>query len=99
MTKSEAMPAKNKPSDAQIAGAARNLENAVRELMHMADITANAYGDAFCRGDRDEATNSVTYKIPVHEDDQIAFLVNNVASRCYALKKQLQAAINGENAE
>ncbi|WP_311272110.1 MULTISPECIES: hypothetical protein [unclassified Rhizobium] len=96
----EAMP-KRRPTDEEVASAMRNLEGVVRELMHMSDIMANAYDDTFGPSSRvgDKSTNSVTYRLTVHEDDQMAFLVNNVASRCKSLMNQFDAAWNGESPE
>lgn len=97
----EAMPTDKRATDEEVASAMRNLEGVVRELMHMSNIMANSYDDTFGPSSRvgDKINNSVTYRLTVHEDDQMAFLVNNVASRCKSLMKQFDAAWNGESPE
>lgn len=94
----EAMPIKKKPTDAEVATAMRNLECAVRELMHMADIAANTFDTTFGPSSRiaSNADDNVAYRLTKHEDDQISFLINDVASRCNLLNKAFQAAWNGE---
>ena len=85
-----------KATDAQVASAMRGLENAVRELMHMADIAAETYDTIFSPSSRvEKGSNGVTYRITKHEDDQMAFLINNVASRCSSLHSAFEAACDG----
>ncbi len=99
MNSNEASIAKpeKKATDAEVAAAMRSLENAVRELMHMADIAAEAHDKIFAPRSRLEKTSSsVTYQIALHEDDQISFLVNDVAARCAKLHKAFDAAWDGE---
>lgn len=92
------LPAAVKDTDAAVAKAMRELENAIRELMHMADITAETYDNMFSPSSRVGGNDgpSLTYRITKHEDDQMAFLVNNVASRCTNLHRSFEAAWKGE---
>lgn len=90
-----------KATDEEVAYAMRSLEGAVRELMHMAEITADIFDETFGSSNRVTAKDgkSVTYEVTIREDDQMSFLVNNVASRCNRLMKQFDAAWNGVCAE
>ena len=92
---------KRKPTDEEVASAMRNLEGAVRELMHMSYLAANIFDETFGTANRVSARNgkSVTYEVTTREEDQMSFLINNVASRCDRLVKQFDAAWNGEEME
>jgi hypothetical protein len=89
-------PAEKKATDREVACAMRNLENSLRELMHMSDIACEAYDSLFSPSSRiGHDTNSSTYRVTKHEDDQMAFLINNVASRCSQIKDAFDAACEG----
>lgn len=90
--------AEKKATDKEVAWAMRSLESAVRELMHMAEIAAESFDTVFGSSSRipSPGDNSVTYRITKHEDDQMAFLINDVAARCSKLNKAFHAAWNGE---
>ncbi|TXH81195.1 MAG: hypothetical protein E6Q77_08685 [Rhizobium sp.] len=86
-----------KATDTEVAKAMRSLENAVRELMHMADIAAESYDTIFAPRSRlEKNSEAVTYRLTPHEDDQISFLINDVAARCSKLHKAFDAAWHGE---
>lgn len=84
----------NKPSADKIASAMKDLENEIRELMHMSDIVANSFDDIGMKVASDD--NSVTYRYTHHSIDQFAFLINNVASRASTLERRFSAAYKGE---
>jgi len=92
----EAMP--EKATDKAVATAMRNLENHIRELMHMADLAAEDLDTVLGPNSRISSPddNSVTYRLTKREDDRLGFLVNNVASRCYLLNKAFEAAWEGK---
>jgi len=91
-------PAEKKATDKEVAWAMRSLETAVRELMHMAEIAADSFDTTFGPSSRitTSGDNDVTYRITKHEDDQMSFLINDVAVRCSRLNKAFHAAWNGE---
>lgn len=86
-----------KPADSAVAYAMKQMENDIRELTHMSEIAAEYYDTLHSPPNRIKSNdhNSATYRMTVHEDDQLAFLVNNVASRCSLLKKRFDAAYEG----
>lgn len=94
----EAMSETKKATDKEVACAMRSLETAVRELMHMAEIAADSFDTTFGPSSRmgSSGSNDVTYRITKHEDDQMSFLINDVAVRCSRLNKAFHAAWNGE---
>ncbi|MGV2104386.1 hypothetical protein [Rhizobium sp. 21-4511-3d] len=83
-----------KATDAAVAAAMKRLENDIRELMHMSDIAAETFDEI--GSVVDSGSNDVTYRFTNHEMDQMAFLVNNVASRCTSLHRAFEAAYQGE---
>ena len=91
-------PAEMKVSDKEVASAMRNLENAIRELMHMAELAAEDLDSTFGPSTRISSPEdkNVTYRVTQREDDRLAFLVNDVASRCYHLHKAFEAAWDGK---
>ena len=91
-------PAEMKVSDKEVASAMRNLESAIRELMHMAELAAEDLDATFGPSSRISSPddNSITYRVGRREDDRLSFLVNDVASRCYLLNKAFEAAWDGK---
>lgn len=91
-------PSEKKASREDVASAMMELETVVFELMHMSDITAETYDATFSPRSRikSDDPNAVTYRLTKHEDEQMSFLINNVATRCSRLHKSFHAACNGE---
>ncbi len=94
----EAMPELNNATDKAVAAAMRELEGAIHDLMHMAEIASDTLEATFCPSTRIPSPddNSVTYRITKHEEDKITFLMNDVALRSFKLNKAFLAAWNGE---
>jgi Na+/phosphate symporter len=93
-TRAAAAPVPVQRDEVAVANAMRELENAIREVMHMSDIAANAFEEIGMKIAED--ASSVTYRYTHHSIDQFAFLINNVAIRCSNLHLSFDAALDGE---
>lgn len=87
----EAMPAAAKQE--QIAQALRGLEDDIRAVMLMSDITADAW-DKLPPHSHDEFT--VHYRLMKHERDCFEFMLNDVAVRAKRLHARFEAGLRGE---
>ncbi|MBN9030401.1 MAG: hypothetical protein BGO05_28275 [Rhizobiales bacterium 63-7] len=93
----EAMP-KIRATDEQVADAMRTLDSSIHALVHMTDITAEAYDRLFApvRDIASDATDYKVFRLTAHEFEQFGFLLNDVANRCARLREAYSAAYYGE---